>query len=289
MIILKKWLTVMGSGALALTLAGCGETATPSEDTEPSEKSDLTLEELFAKTTAASEEAESFHMDMVTNQTMVMGPGMEMDMKMDMSMDVTLEPMAFYQTGTSEFISEDMEGMPAMETEMYYTPEGMFTYDPMMDAWFKMPADEMGELEAIMSMEQQSGDLSGQLEQLEAFQDDFTFEQTDDEFILTLDAAGEEYEKLISEQMGQMMGDAEMEMGAQELLAGMTINKVYYEIFIDKETLLPNTMNITMDFAMEMEGESMTIQSDIQSEYSGYNSIDAITVPAEILENAEEI
>lgn len=279
----------MGAGALAVTLAGCGETATPSEDAEPSETSDLTLEELFAKTTAASEEANSFHMDTVTNQTMLMGPGMEMDMQMDMSMDMTLEPMTFYQKGTSSFVSDGMEGMPAMEIEMYYTPDGMFTYDPMMDAWIKMPAGEMEELQAMMSMEQQSGDLSSQLEQLEAFQDDFTFEQSGDEFILTLDAAGEEYGKLIAEQMNQMMGDMEMEVEAQEILDGMTINKIFYEIFIDKETLLPNAMNITMDFEMEMEGESVNIQSDIQSQYSDFNGIDAITVPAEVLENAEEI
>ena len=280
----------MGAGALAMTLAGCGETAEPAEKTDPSEKSDLTLEELFAKTTAASEEANSFHMDMVTNQTMVMGPGMDMDMKMDISMDMTLEPLAFYQKGESSFVSEDMEGMedmPAMETEMYFTAEGIYSYDPMMDTWFKMPAEEMAELEALMMMEQQSGDLAGQLEQLEAFQDDFTFEQTEDEFILTLDAAGEEYEKLISEEMGQMLG--ELEADAQEIIAGLTVNKVYYEIFIDKETHQPNAMNMTMDFDMEMEGESVNIQSDMQAVYSKFNEIDAITVPADVIENAEEI
>ncbi|MCM3612241.1 hypothetical protein M4S82_13360 [Planococcus sp. MERTA32b] len=284
---MKKWIAYMGAGALALTLAGCGESAEPSEETDPKETSDLTLEELFAKTTAASEEAKSFHMDMATNQTMVMGPGMDMDMKMDISMDMTVEPLAFYQKAQSTFVSEDMEGMPAMETEMYYTADGLFSYDPMMDMWVKLPADEMEDLEALMMMEQQSGDLAGQFEQLEAFQDDFTFEQTGDEFILTLDAAGEEYEQLISEEMGQMLGELDVE--AQEVMDGMTINRIYYEIYIDKETYQPNTINMTMDFDMEMEGESVNIQSDMQAEYSNFNGIDAITVPAEVIENAEEM
>lgn len=276
----------MGTGAIALTLAGCGESAEPSEETDPKETSDLTLEELFAKTTAASEEAKSFHMDVVTNQTMVMGPEMAMDMKMDVSMDMTVEPLAFYQKAQSSFVSEGMEDMPAMETEMYYTAEGLYSYDPMMDMWVKLPADGMEDLEALMTG-QQSGDLTGQLEQLEAFQDDFTFEQTGDEFVLTLDAAGEEYEKLISEEMGQMIGELDGE--AQEILDGMTIHKIYYEIFIDKETFQPNTINMTMDFDMEMEGESVNIQSDMQAEYSNFNGIDTITVPAEVIENAEEI
>ncbi|QHJ69325.1 DUF6612 family protein [Planococcus halotolerans] len=284
---MKKWIAYMGAGAIALTLAGCGESAEPSEETDPKETSDLTLEELFAKTTAASEEAKSFHMDMVTNQTMVMGPEMDMDMKMDISMDMTVEPLAFYQKAQSSFISEGMEDMPPMETEMYYTADGLYSYDPMMDMWVKLPADEMEDLEALMMMEQQSGDLAGQFEQLEAFQDDFTFEQTGDEFVLTLDAAGEEYEKLISEEMGQMLGELDVE--AQEIMDGMTINKIYYEIFIDKETFQPNTINMTMDFDMEMEGESVNIQSDMQAEYSNFNGIDTITVPAEVIENAEEM
>ncbi|MFC3209554.1 DUF6612 family protein [Planomicrobium okeanokoites] len=284
---MKKWIAYMGAGAIALTLAGCGESAEPSEETDPNETSDLTLEELFAKTTAASEEAKSFHMDMVTNQTMVMGPEMDMDMKMDVSMDMTVEPLAFYQKAQSTFVSEGMDDMPAMETEMYYTADGLFSYDPMMDMWVKLPADEMEDLEALMMMEQQSGDLAGQLEQLEAFQDDFTFEQTGDEFVLTLDAAGEEYEKLITEEMGQMLGELDVE--AQEIMDGMNINKIYYEIFIDKETYQPNTINMTMDFDMEMEGESVNIQSDMQAEYSNFNGIDEIIVPAEVIENAEEM
>ncbi|PKH10807.1 DUF6612 family protein [Planomicrobium sp. MB-3u-38] len=284
---MKKWIAYMGAGAIALTLAGCGESAEPSEETDPNETSDLTLEELFAETTAASEEAKSFHMDMVTNQTMAMGPEMDMDMKMDVSMDMTVEPLAFYQKAQSTFVSEGMDDMPAMETEMYYTADGLFSYDPMMDMWVKLPADEMEDLEALMMMEQQSGDLAGQLEQLEAFQDDFTFEQTGDEFVLTLDAAGEEYEKLITEEMGQMLGELDVE--AQEIMDGMNINKIYYEIFIDKETYQPNTINMTMDFDMEMEGESVNIQSDMQAEYSNFNGIDEITVPAEVIENAEEM
>ncbi|XKE95205.1 hypothetical protein LG326_02355 [Metaplanococcus flavidus] len=284
---MKKWIAYMGAGAIALTLAGCGESAEPSEETDPNETSDLTLEELFAKTTAASEEAKSFHMDMVTNQTMAMGPEMDMDMKMDVSMDMTVEPLAFYQKAQSTFVSEGMDDMPAMETEMYYTADGLFSYDPMMDMWVKLPEDEMEDLEALMMMEQQSGDLAGQLEQLEAFQDDFTFEQTGDEFVLTLDAAGEEYEKLITEEMGQMLGELDVE--AQEIMDGMNINKIYYEIFIDKETYQPNTINMTMDFDMEMEGESVNIQSDMQAEYSNFNGIDEIIVPAEVIENAEEM
>lgn len=279
---------VMGAGILTLGLAACGETAEPATGSEGEKEanSDLTLEEVFAKTTEASEEINSLHADMVTSQMMtVESAGMEIETVSDISMDMTIEPMAFYQTGETKMNSEEMEGMPPMAMEMYYTEEGMYMYEPTMDTWMKMPAAEMEQLQTMI--DQQTADPSKQMEELEAFKDDFSFEQTADEYVLKLNASGEEYQELINEQMEQMLGQMDMEV--QNVLEGMTINEVAYEIFIDKETFLPSTMNIDMDLDMEIEGESMNIQSDIQSEYSKYDEIDAITVPAEVVEQAQEI
>lgn len=104
---------------------------------------------------------------------------------------------------------------------------------------------------------------------------------------MKLNASGEEYQELIGEQMEQMLGQMDMEV--QTVLEGMTINEVAYEIFIDKETFLPSVINIDMDLDMEIEGESMNIKSVVDSEYSKYDEIDSITVPAEVIEQAQEI
>ena len=69
----------------------------------------------------------------------------------------------------------------------------------------------------------------------------------------------------------------------------MTIHSVNYVINVDKETFLTNSLDVKMDMDMNIEGESMNIKSDIQADYSKYNEIEAITIPAEVLEQAQEI
>ncbi|WP_251477459.1 DUF6612 family protein [Planococcus sp. NCCP-2050] len=288
MIILRKWAMAMGAGILTLGLAACSDTAEPAAGSEGEKgaDSDLTLEEVFTKTNEASEEINSLHADMVTSQMMtVESAGMEIETVSDISMDMTMEPMAFYQTGETKMNSEEMGDMPPMTMEMYYTEEGMYMFEPTMETWMKMPSTEMEQLQTMM--DQQTADPSKQMEELEAFKDDFTFEQTADDYVLKLNASGEEYQELIGEQMEQMLGQMDMEV--QTVLEGMTINDVAYEIFIDKETFLPSVINIDMDLDMEIEGESMNIKSVVDSEYSKYDEIDSITVPAEVIEQAQEI
>ncbi|MFD1032870.1 DUF6612 family protein [Metaplanococcus flavidus] len=285
---MKKWMTFMGAGALAFTLSGCGETAQPADDSEKENASDtsgLTLEEVFSRSAEATDEVSSLHADVLTDQLMAMGEeGMEMEMTVDLGMDMTREPLAFYQTAETSIVSEDIQNENPMATEMYYTEAGLFTYEPTMDMWIKMPEDSLVGMEDLIS--QDSVDPSEQLEQLQAFQDDFVFEQSADEYILKLDATGEEFKALLDEQMEGTLG--KMEIEAQRFLEDMTIQSASYEVFIDKETFLTNSMNIKMDMDLNIEGDTMNIVSDIQTTYSQYDEIDAITVPDEVLEQTEE-
>ncbi|MDN7229056.1 hypothetical protein QWY15_17420 [Planococcus sp. N064] len=285
---MKKWMMAIGTGALAMSLAACGETAEPAAGTADKKEanSELTLEEVFAKFQEASEDIKSLHADMVNNQVMsIESAGMEMEIAMDIAMDMTLDPIAFYQKAETTMVSEEMGSPEPMAMEMYMTKEGMYMNDPTIGSWIKMPGENIEDLQAMM--EQQTADPSQQLEDLKAFEDDFTFEQSEDEYILKLDAAGEEFQALIDKQMEQFLG--QMELEAQTAMEDMKINAVAYEIFIDKETFLPNNMNVDMDIDMNIEGDSVNIQSDLESAYSKYNEIDAITVPAEVIEQAKEM
>jgi hypothetical protein len=285
---LKKWMMMIGAGALTMGMAACGQTAEPTAGSEGEQEtaSKLTLEEVYAKSAEASEKINSLHADMKTNQLMSMQPaGMEMDMEMDISMDLTTDPPAFYQTSETSIVSEDIENENPMKMEMYLTEQGMFLFDPTMQSWLKMPDESVEELKGLA--DQQTADPSQQLEDLEAFQDDFTFEQTEEEYILKLDAEGEKFKELIDRQLDKTLGQLELE--AQTALEDMKIHSVSYEIFIDKETFLPNSMNVDMALDMNIEGETMSIQSDVEAVYSKYNEIEAIIVPEEVIEQAEEM
>lgn len=278
----------MSAATLAIGLAACGETAEPTSGDEPAkgQDSDLTVEEVYAKSVEASEGITGLHADILTDQVMAMeAEGMEINMKMDSAMDMTTEPLAFHQTAETAIESEEIENSNPMSMEMYYTDQGMFMYEETMATWLKMPDDSIGDLKGLA--DQQTADPAQQLEELAEFQDDFTFEQSEEEYILTLDASGEKFQKLMDQQLDKTLG--QMEIEAQMVLEDMTIHSVNYVIHIDKETFLTNSMDMMMDMDMNIEGETMNIKSDVQADYSQYNEIDAITVPAEVLEQAQKI
>lgn len=285
---MKKWIMFMSAATLTVGLSACGETAEPASGGEAAkgEDSDLTVEEVYAKSVEASEGVTGLHADILTDQEMVMGTeGMEINMKMDSAMDMTTEPLAFHQTAETAIESEEIENSNPMSMEMYYTDEGMFMYEETMATWLKMPDESIEDLKGLA--DQQTADPAQQLEELAEFQDDFTFEQTEEEYILTLDASGEKFQELMDQQLEKTLG--QMEIEAQMVLEDMTIHSVNYIINIDKETFLTNSMDMTMDMDLNIEGETMNIKSDVQADYSQYNEIDAITVPAEVLEQAQEI
>lgn len=285
---MKKWLLFMSATTLTIGLSACGEAAEPASGDESTkgEDSDLTVQELYEKSVEASETITSLHANILTDQVMEMQPdGMVMNMTMDSAMDMVVEPLAFHQTAETSIMSEDIDNANPMNMEMYFTDQGMYMYESTMAMWLKMPDESIAGLKELA--DQQTADPAQQLEELSEFQDDFTFEQTADEYILTLDASGEKFQELMDQQLDKTLG--QMEIEAQMALEDMTIHSVNYTIFIDKETFLTNKMDMTMDMDMNIEGEVMNIKSDVQAEYSKYNEIDAITVPDRVLEEAQEM
>lgn len=285
---MKKWILFMSTATLAIGLSACGETAEPAsgDETAKGEDSELTAEEVYTKSVEASESITGLHADIVTDQVMAMQPeGMVINMKVDSAMDMTTEPLAFHQTAETSIVSEDIDNTNPMSMEMYFTDQGMYMYEETMATWLKMPDESIDDLKGLA--DQQTADPSQQLKELAEFQDDFTFEQTADEYILTLDASGEKFKELMDQQLEKTLG--QMEIEAQMALEDMTIHSVNYILNIDKETFLTNSMDMQMDMDMNIEGDVMNIKSDVQADYSQYNEIEAITAPAEVVEQAQEI
>ena len=272
---MKKWVPVIGTGALAFSLTACGA------ETE----SGMTVDEVFAKSTEASAEVNSLHADMMIEQMMTSeAAGMDMTTNMELSMDMVMEPLAMHQKGTVTVEAADMPGMP-METEMYFTSDGLYVYDAMSTGWTKMPEQD---LEMVQSMiDQQAADPADQLEQLEPFQDDFTFQETEEDYVLTLDASGEEFQALLDQELEKVAGQLGTEGVAA--MSGMEIGSVQYEIYIDKETFMTDSLDMTIDFSMTANGQTMDVQQDIQSDFSQYNEIGEITISQEVKETAQEL
>ena len=284
---MKKWLKGLTIGFLALGLAACADTgevkpntenANTSEPSVESEevKTELTIEEVLVKAQANSEKLESMHAKMDIKQSMSI-PSLEQEMNSDiqMDMDIVQEPLQMYQV-----MKMDMGAEGQVEIEMYMTAEGFFMKDPESDAWMKLPAEYYDEMIASMSA---GADPTLDLASFTEFVDDFTFEQNDDAYILTLKASGEKFTKLIQDQLSSMEG-----MEGTDALGDMTIHQLDYEIFIDKETFDMTAFNLVMDMEMTVEEETIGMAQDINAQISQINDIKEITVPQEILDSAVE-
>ncbi len=285
---MKKWSILLAVTTLSFGLVACNDTATPTPGTKTEQSSNLTLQDVFKKSMEQSESIQSLSANIDMTQ-LIEVPSQEISMETTskMNMDMVIEPLSLYQKGTT---SMTMPGMPSseltddMKMESYLTEQGFYMFDSMSNIWTKLPSDMY---EQIMSMSQKQADPAKQLKDLESFKDDFTFEQTDSSYVLKLADSGDKFNELIQNQLADTMPDMMIE--EQELLKEMNIEKVNYEIFIDKETFNITALNMIMDMTMVVEGEEMKLAQNLKSTYSKYNEVEKIVIPQEIIDNAQEM
>lgn len=287
---MKKWATFTAAGVLTMGLAACGQTAEPTSETTEEQTSDMTLEEVFDKSMEVSNATESLSAKIDMTQNMKQ-PSQDLVMETSsvMDMDITMDPLAIYQKGTTTMKMDGSEEEQTMDMEMYMTEQGFFMNDSTTGQWMKLPSEMYDQ---IAQMTEQQSDPSQQLKQLETFKDDFTFEQTDSEYVLKLSAAGDEFNALIEEQMSQFMPELEGEenqAAMDEMMEAMNIEKVDYTINIDKETFETTAVDMIMDMTMEMEGETMEMNQVMNADYSNYNGVETITVPEDVVNGAQEM
>lgn len=281
---MKKWSTLLAVATLTLGLAACNETAAPANEKDVTEKSELTLQEVYDKSMAASEELKSVKAKIDMKQTMQLpGQDVNLDINSLMDMDYIIDPLQIHQTGTTSMKSTDENmGNQEMKMESYITKDAFYTYEGESGQWMKFPQEMMNQL---MSTTDQSNP-SNQLKQIEDYLEDFTFEQDNDNYILTLEASGEKFTELVKEQVDEALQNM---VGVEEIEMDMIINSVNYLIHIDKETFQTNKVDMVLDMDMTIDGETMNMKQDMKSDFSNFNQVEEIVIPQEVIDNAVEI
>lgn len=290
---MKKWLKGFSVGLLVLGLAACGEGdkeeptagAGEAEQTEQQAKAEeekskpLTVEEVFDKATEASKEIESMSMDMQSAQKIEM-PDMELKVENEMNgtVEMVQEPFAMHQ---------DLEmgiGDGKMAIEMYIVEDGVYMHEPQTDQWMKLPGDNAGDLQGMMDLAKNS---EVDLEDLEAYKNDFELEEKGNQYILRMKGDGDSFKEMIEDQVEDtgILEDAEEEAQA---LKDMVINEIDYELFINKETFHMEAYNMFMDIEMIVDENKTTLVQDLKVKVNDMNSIDEIVVPDEVKDQAIE-
>lgn len=283
---LNKKLFIGMTIGTAVLAAACGDTATVKENTTAT--SDLTLEEVFEKTLERQQELTSTKADMSISQNMEMTMGDEsfnISTVSDMTMETVVKPMQLYAEGTTAMVDNESDEVMTMPLKMYMTEEdGFYLYEESMGGWFKMSG---AYYEEILSQAGMQNDSSEQLKQLQQFVSDFTFEQTDKEFTLTLNAKGDKFMSFLLEQISGSLGEGSEDITTA--LESTNVENAKYVLTIDKETY--DLTNMVMDLVMTMEVEGVTTKINQSStiNYYDFNSVESIVIPQEVIDTAQEM
>lgn len=297
---MRKWYVILMAGVLALVLAACDDSAEPTGNSDGDDTSDMSAGEVYKEALSASEDMESAEVDMDMHMDMDSDDEGAISMDNSSTSEMTMDPFAMHMEGTNNFDmgdedlddNEDAEDIPGlgdeMETELYMVDDTMYMYNELMGNWLKM---EDAGTDAIEEMAGQEPDPAEQMEMLEDYVDDFSFEQSDDAFILTLDADGDDFNDLFKELMeeGQFseMFD-ELDEDGQEVLDNMDINDLSMELTIDKDTFDMKGYDMDMDMSIEVEDQKLDVTEEMESEYSNINNVDDIEVPDDVKDEAVE-
>ena len=281
---MKKYFIGAVAGLAVFSLAACGDSATPTDGT--TEKSDLTLEQVYNNAMERQESLQSVKANMEMEQEMAMtvdGEEVQMTSSTNVEMSITTNPLALFLDGTMSMTMDGEEESFNMPLSMYLTEtDGFYMNDMMSGGWVRLP-DEM--YEDLLAQVGANADTQEQLQQMEPFLKDLEFSQTDGEYILTLNANGEKFNEMILEQvtgtLGQQLGEDE-----QSVIDSTKIEDAKYVITIDKETF--DMTKIVMDFVMTIDVEGVLAKVNTLSTmtYSNFNSVDTITIPQDILDTA---
>ncbi len=284
---MKKIFKVLAVGTLALTLAACNSSATPTKDT--TKTSNLTLEQVYDKAVDRQSDIKSASANMDMTQITKVGSGeeaMEFSINSKMEMDIIVDPLAMHLSGSMSMPDMMSEGQDTtdMPIEMYMKKDaGLFMKDVTTDSWLKLPDENF---DAILDQTATSADAKEQLEQLKKFINDFTFEQTDNEYVLTLEAKGDKFKELIDSEINKSIEDMGLEENPMDQL---TIEKINYVLHIDKETFDTKKMDMNFDLKMAVEGDELLMNTKSVVTYTDFNHLKTIDIPQSIVDNAQTI
>jgi len=271
----------MSTLSIAL-VAGCGDTAEPVEGTDS--EANLTLQQVYENALQRQQNLKSVHaettMDQVTSFVME-GQSMEITSNSNLAMDIQQNPTAMYSKGTVEMDMGD-EKME-MPIEMYMTEEdGFYMLNGETNEWLKMPDEQY---EQLLAQTGAQADASEQLQQLEQFIEDFSFEQDDKNYLLTLNIEGDEFKQFILSQMGASLGES-MEVNG-EILENMSFEDSQYKIVVAKDTFDIKEMDMDLKIITNVEGQETTIENDANIVYSKFDEVKEINIPNEVIKQAK--
>ncbi|WP_090396114.1 DUF6612 family protein [Natribacillus halophilus] len=280
--------------SIALILTACNndddssEEKIPAENDKFGEQHDKTSENgddiinILEQSVGAMSDIDSFAVDMNTAQEVNVNDE-SFTTETEANTEVTLEPFAYYE----EAAVVDDEGTETMNTEVYFTDDGFYTYEAFLDEWMILPEEVEADIRTLHT-HQRNPERQLELLMAQVDVDNMSAEDHGDHYAVTVSGDEEGLLEVAAMMIDNL--DGGMGMVVEDIMSLVDVNEINYEILIDKETHYFQEFNaqIDMDVTVE-EGQSAASQQVITTTYDAFNDIDEITIPENIRENAEEV
>lgn len=283
MFMMKKFFSVISAAAIALVLTACNNSATPTKDTIL--ESSLTLENVFNQAIARQADIKSISATINLSQEMNYGADDALQMNIDsqMTIDMMTKPLAIHLAGKMSMpdLFGDGTENSSMPIELYMKKDqGFYMKEPTSEHWMKIPSEQF---DAILEQTATSTNAKEQLEQLKQYIDDFTFTQTDNTYVLTLQAKGDQYKELIQSALNNSLPTT------NNPLTDLTIEQANYTIVLNKKTFDTNKLDMHFTLLMDIEGQTSKINTKTLVTYTDINHLETIDIPQTIIDHATAI
>ncbi|WP_332629853.1 DUF6612 family protein [Halalkalibacter flavus] len=281
-----KWFLLVSAFVF---LAACSKTnpviqAEPTqEDKEEARESEtedtLTVEEILLKSLGELQHVESFSSTKELTQDISLPNEEPFSTTSSLYTEVIQAPLSMYRKRVSE-----VPIMGDFITDIYVVEDGIYFRDGLEDTWFTYPEDVTYEIIAIE--EEQVNPQEQHLEMLAKYTEQLTYEENESHFILTFEANPDVLTAFALELNHLMLDELAAEL--EEFMTMADINKLEYQLLIEKETFLQTEWTMSLVLDLSLDEDSIKREISVTETLDHFNEITEIVVPQEALEDAEE-
>lgn len=285
--IMKKWYAIF-LASLVLLLTACGS----SEDTSNSgtnNKSKISAAEAYEKAMTRFNELSSLSTDIsmdrnVDYETKTDDEDFDemynLSVKNDNIKDLSSQYVKVSENSKTAGVDD------SVNLEGYLVQDGFYLYvkDAETDQWVKLPNDNF---ETVMGEVFNMVGPSKYLENLKPFINDFKVEETDTEYILTLEKATDGFKEYVIAIYGDT-SEVPLTEEEKESLEGVKFNKNSYVINIDKNTFNINSFDMASEFTGKSLLDKVNVVINLKAQFTNHDGVQSITVPQEVINQAVE-
>ncbi|SDO09861.1 DUF6612 family protein [Alkalicoccus daliensis] len=242
--------------------------------------SSLSAEEILQKSSETMEELASYQITSSAEQQMTSAEEEDVYVTTETIMHLTQQPLTFKEEASIQMTG----GVDSLSyTSYFHEEEGLFIEDPMLGGWVQLPEEH---LEEILAMTNSQLHPEEQLQLFQEYVSDVELETTEEDYIIHLQGETLELQEIMEHLGGAAMENFDEMM---EMLEEVEINSFDFTAHIDKESYYQKEASIILSLTFTENGETMDMEQTTEMSLNNFNEIEEITIPEDVLNNAEKL